>query len=246
MSKTLKTLVAAAALAATTLASATPIVGIANLTIGQVIVRNGSVDWNNDPTNIDPPPNGANITTGDFRVINTRTGSFLTGTPQLSLGTIRDMADPAILPGDTGNAFPLGTVTNVHNFLTFSAQPNWIFDATYLVPGYLGISPFVLTQQGTNVGVTMTIYGTACDDLNLSGTCNAGDDITKWTGIFSAQFTNTTVAEIAATILGGGALGNNTWSATIEATALPEPTSVALVGLALAGVGFVSRRRQAK
>jgi hypothetical protein len=92
----------------------------------------------------------------------------------------------------------------------------------------------------------MTIYGTACDDLNLSGTCNAGDDITKWTGIFSAQFTNTTVAEIAATILGGGALGNNTWSATIEATALPEPTSVALVGLALAGVGFVSRRRQAK
>lgn len=245
MSKTLKTLVGAVALAAASLASATPIVGIANLTIGQVIVRNGSVDWNNDPANINPPPNGANQTHGDFAVINTRTDSFLS-VPVLSMGSIRDMADPTILPGDTGNAFPLGVLTNVHKFLTFSAKPNWIFDATYLVPGFGGVSPFVLTQQGANVGVTMTINGQACDDLNMDGICNAGDDFTKWTGVFSAQYTNTTVAALVAKILGGGSLQNNTWSATIEATKLPEPASVALVGLALGGLGFASRRRQAK
>lgn len=245
MSKTLKTLVAAAALAVAGAASATPIVGIANLTIGQVIVTNGNIDWNNDPLNIDPPPNGATSTNGDFAVINLRTGSFL-GVPVLSAGSIRDMANPVVLPGETGNAFAMGVLTNYSNFLTFAAKPNWIFDATFLVPG-LGASPFTVSQVGPNVSVTMTVLGTACDDTSgVAGVCDATDDLTKWTGIFSAQYTNTTVAALSQTILTGGALDNNSWSGTIEATRLPEPASLALVGLAIAGLGVASRRRAAK
>lgn len=246
MSKTLKTLVAAAALAVAGVASATPIVGVANLTVGQVIITNGNIDWNNDPANIDPPPNGGATTHGDFDVINLRTGSFLAGVPAGSSGTIRDLANPAVLPGETGNAFPLGVPTNVSKFLTFGAQPNWIFDATFLVQG-IGASPFFLTQVGDNVSVTMTVRGRACDDTTgVVGVCDAADDITKWTGIFSAQYTDTTIAQLTTVILSGGALDNNSWSGTIQASRLPEPASLALVGLAIAGLGVASRRRAAK
>jgi hypothetical protein len=97
------------------------------------------------------------------------------------------------------------------------------------------------------VFANITLTGLACDDLNNNGTCDTGDDITKFTLGLSAQYNNTTVAALLLALNGPNkSLQTNSWSGTLEATPLPEPTSIALVGLALAGVGVASRRRFAK
>lgn len=244
MSKTLKTLVAAAALAAATVASATPIVGKTSVSLGQVIVSFGVVNWVPDPA-VDA-----------YQTVGKTYGQF--ATKQLGgTGSFNDPAFGSIFAPTAGwvqdlqqtpgaNNVPIGAnPTPVPNFLHFSAKPNWMFSQTYLAPGQFA-SPFVFTTQGDGVAVTMNIQGIACDDTNGNQTCDANEDKTRWTGIFSSQYTNTTTAELVAFILGGGQLDQNDWSATIEATRLPEPATLGLVGLALAGLGFASRRRQAK
>jgi hypothetical protein len=244
MSKTLKTLVAAAALAAATAASATPIIGKTSVSLGQVIVSLGVVSW------VPNPPVDAYQTAGKTY------GQF--ATKQLgATGSFNDPVFGSIMAPTTGwvqdltqapgpNLVPIGANPSpIPNFLHFNAKPNWLFSENYLAPGQFG-SPFVFTDLGGNTSVTMTVTGYACDDTNANHVCDAGEDVTRWTGIFSSQYTNTTTAQLVAIILGGGTLAQNDWSATIEASKLPEPATVGLVGLALAGLGFVGRRRQAK
>jgi hypothetical protein len=257
MSKTLKALVAAAALAATTIASATPIIGTANLTFGLVRVTIGNIDWN---PSIDPPPNLVPTFGNFFTSGGANSGSYAAGSMAgITQGQVHDLsANPA-----DANYMPIGA-GNLANMFKFDAHngvagSHWMFTALSLSSGSFAGAPYLLTESTsggvTSTSATLSVTGLTCDDTNNDGICQAGEDKTNFVAILSAQYPGQTIAGLTATLLGvdgipgtadDGALPNNTWSGTLTSYGLPEPTSVGLVGLALAGLGFVGRRRQAK
>ena len=224
-------------------ASAAPIIGLANLTFGLVEVSFGNIDWNNGAGTFNTPPNAVR-TYGNFTTNGTagfgNTGSFAGGAfAGLTTGRVQDLSNQ---PTDA-NFVPIGSSlpTGIPQFLQFLAQPGWLFTETVLSAGTLPGTPYVLTELTGNVSATISALGIACD-TGGDGICNINDSKTNWTGIFSAQYTNTSIAQLTATILNGGKLQNNTWSGTVEATAIPEPGSLALLGLGLMGMAAMRRR----
>jgi hypothetical protein len=257
MSMTLKSLVAAVALAASTLASATPIIGTANLTFGLVRVTIGNIDWN---PSLDPPPNAV-PTFGDFFTSGAaNTGSYAIGSMAgITQGDVHDLSNN---PADA-NYMPIGagTLTNMFKFDAHDgvSGSHWMFTALSLSAGTFPGAPYLLTESISggvvSTAATLSVTGLTCDDVNNDNICQATEDKTNFVAILSAQYPGQTIAQLTATLLGvdgipgtgdDGALPNNTWSGTLTSYGLPEPTSVGLVGLALAGLGFASRRRQAK
>jgi hypothetical protein len=208
-------------------ASATP---VGSLTTNgcpgnQVVVTATTIDW-------DPAGTGAGcIVTGGSTNIAYAGGTLLTNVT----GTIKDL--PA-------GPFP------VPDFMVFAGHPLLHFNLSGLGPGpgntncaalldfescavFAG-SPFGLQRQGTQTAVFLGVFGFATD-----GTLPDS----AWQGSFSVTISNLTPAQIQTIILGGGSV-TSTHAGNFTVTALPEPASLLMVGLGLAGLGLYSKRKR--
>ncbi len=238
-----KITVATAVAGATLLANAAPVLGIATLNTGLVEISFNEIDWS--PSNAGPAPMGSptygTITNLGAGLGGLNTGSFMALPATFSTGTIQDMSNNPL----DGNYAPVGA-NAIQSFLTFGAMPNWLFSLTNVAAGTEG--PYSLTQVGSNVSATLSMGGLICDMATLGSalTCDVGDDLTKWNAIFTANFANITIAQLIDNVINGVTPIQRGFSGTITASEIPEPSSVALLGLGLVGLAVARRRRSVK
>jgi len=180
-------------------------------------------------------------------------GSVNTGT------TLQFFGGP-LTPGDgilINGGFAFGTppppgATIFNPFLQFANHPNLMFFISGVDAGSANtncaglangqscsiqtgpvVSPVILTRNGTNTNVAISLFGIATDGVGLSS---------NWGGGFSATLPNTTPLEIVQFFCGAdancsaGEIANSpnlevrSTSGSFFATAIPEPNTPAMLG----------------
>jgi len=220
--------------------------GTVNLS-GSVGVSASAVDFFGNPGSGCSTP-GVGID-GCFAVNVPLAGAFSVGLTPLTVGgTIQDLVNPPT---------PISGPVFVSQFIAFNNGV--FFDLTHIAPGGAGacdmsqvnngnysctpvigsaISPFTLTNSpdGTNASVFFNVKVDA-----YTGTPGTGT--TPYGGGFTTQATGKNIAGILADINAGGTV-NAAYSANFSGTDIPEPGTVALMGIGLGAILFSRMRRK--
>jgi len=250
--KTLKTITLIAG--SIGLLSATPIVGTLNFT-GSATVNLFGLDF--------APDGGGNGQIRSVPASNGNTGSFA-GLNDTSVGLILDRTEATQPVG-----VPLNPPNGINNYVTFPiALPNAIFRLDFILPGAFSaaqcgalpapnqqctppptappgggapiVSPYNLTnyldasgQVSSNAG--FSVRGTVINTLT--------QEVSTFNGTFTATFLNTPYQSTLSQVLGGGQV-RVPFSATFIVTAIPEPSTLAMVGAFALIAGLKLRKRR--
>lgn len=234
-------LFAAAALLTSGAASASPITGSFGFDGPGVLTFNNTgdfIDFCATVTGTTCNNNGSGK--GDFTVTGPGTQSFsvLNNT---TAGTIDDITDTT--PPAAGYTYlPVGVPVSINNFIALAGFPTWDFQADLLPVASCTttstqqcLGPFQLDQNGANVSVEMNVYGTL---INTAGGTSTMDIA------ITGNFLDTTIGAVESGAVSPAGVFSNNWSASVTASAVPEPGTSTMMLLAGCGLLAVARLRR--
>ena len=201
---------------------------------GSVIVDATTIDWT-------PPAGGTGDVNVDPFVGNTGFFTTLAGEE----GAILDLNLPAA---------PVGVPNlGIANFMTFATVPGLVFTLDLIAPGPFSAaqcfdapaagqtctfpgSPFGLSNAtAQSSDVNLVLYGTVTD--------GSASPPSNWRMTFTTQF-DLPYQQLLDQVFTQGLSVENTYSATLVATPIPEPASVMLLGAGLLGLAWFSSRKR--